>query len=547
MIWKANEVLNPEKYVVALIEEGKLDEAYFKYSDNIINISRDYLEPKLEELINKIKDEFNSGEKDYKTAMEELYTVLKMADGDLETQTLQTIEFLKEINDSRIAYLKALFLSGSKDYIGAIEQYRKVSINDDNYNSAKLELMEIIEKYREITLNEVTSLVEKQEYQKAKDILNNALAIIGEDPILESQINICYYLEEQFLAKKAEVHIQDIIADSNVYANNKDFTSARDIIVKALLEFIDNIDLTKQLETLANEEQYYFNNNTIIKPLVLEKAEELANISDFKGARKALEEFSSTFADDPEINEKIAEIDRREYAEQVKEIIAQAEGYASDGLEVKAMTTISEGLDKFPGNIDLESKFQEYIDRLGVNANIVSYKHTDAVEVYRDYWNAAVPFKVSGEIIEQSNVHGIRFKTGDWFGVYDGFTNFVTSQFGGIVIKLDNSELIFTKIIFKIARDDLSYKEIYTNKYGFVVLTGYAKALGVKYLIDTEIQKDDAYSYYEADITGYEEIYINIDLYQNYGIEEYSESVGDVIKEDVYQDYLLFVEPKMYK
>jgi hypothetical protein len=255
----------------------------------------------------------------------------------------------------------------------------------------------------------------------------------------------------------------------------------------------------------------------------------------------------SDFPGDPDILGKIADFANLEKAEEKNAILAQADAFAVVGQAVKAMNALIEGLVLFPNDSFLKDKLHEYKDTLGDAAAIAGYKKTDAVEVYMENWNSAVPFKLDGNVVEPGNLYGLRLLDGSYFNVYDGYSNFGYSSFSGIVFNTNNTDLVYSKIIVKSAHDDLSDKQSNTNKNMNSQIYAYSKSLGFKTLTSYAYKKDDSIISCEADITGYEEINIRFSEYNSGESVRYSYSVGNVAKYDVYQDYILFFVPKLYK
>jgi tetratricopeptide (TPR) repeat protein len=542
-------MFDPTKDIIRLLEEGNYSEAYNIYWENKDKITSEKMESKLKERIEEIKVSFESGAKDYSSAKNELSTIQKMDFANLNARIDEIVISIDELNNSRIAYSTANTLSDNKDYPGAIIQYRNVSINDSNYSKANEELAKTEASYRDETLLKAENFAIAHEFQKADDVLAKALEILVNDPELVKQRNVYKSQEEQYIKEQEEEYITARISEADGYAKVDDYPAAIDVIEKALQKYKDNPDLIKKRDDLKNEQKMYLEKQKDDKKKsILAEAEEKANIGDYPGAIKILQDaLSGEFFNDPDIKEKIAEYESLDLDSQVNAILTEADGYAVQGLEVKAMETISAGIEKFTGNLVLLSKLEEYKDKLGVNAKIVGNRHTDAVEIYSENWNSAVPFKLNGENINPENLNGIRFKTGEWFVSIQGYSNYGITNFSGIVYKIDNYELVYSKIIFKIAHDDLSYLEYSTNSLMSASISGYSKVLGFKSLISTRLAKDKLIHYLEADITGYEEIYIQInetDTWKNrYNFDER----GYYRKDNVFQDYLLFFEPRMFK
>lgn len=211
-----------EQKILRALENGDYDDAVSLYTSDY-NGSTASIESTLESRLEKIKEEYIGGEMEYAVAVMELDAIARMEVAGVEGMLGDIRDYIAALNQSRIAFDTAEDLFGEGDYAGAIQQYRQVSDEDDNYDTAKDKLVESIEKYREQILAEAEAIAAEDSYQAAMDKIEDALEIIPDDAKLQPEYD-----------RYADAYVNSILAEADSLVGDSNYNGAISKINEAL-------------------------------------------------------------------------------------------------------------------------------------------------------------------------------------------------------------------------------------------------------------------------------------------------------------------------
>lgn len=122
---------------------------------------------------------FIEGKIDYSTAKTKLETI---SNTQLVSDDVSSIENnIDKLNDSKHAFSKAEEYLKNKDLVQALKEYSNVIHDDSNYKKAQKQIINNKEQYKVQVLKNVERYANNKEYDKAIEILTEALSVLPND------------------------------------------------------------------------------------------------------------------------------------------------------------------------------------------------------------------------------------------------------------------------------------------------------------------------------------------------------------------------------
>jgi tetratricopeptide (TPR) repeat protein len=282
-----------------------------------------------------------------------------------------------------------------------------------------------------------------------------------------------------------------------------------------------------------------------MKQEALNSAQIEAKAANYAAAVAILEEALKQSPGDIDISSKKAEYENSLKVEDRNSYLAKAEESATGGRVEEAFKTLDEAIKKYPGDPDIIARTSYYQDLYTEKANILNKGTSEGVEIYKNEWNSVTPFRINKTVYNQDDIIGLRFLKGGWRGS-ETVAN-LSMGFYGFAMKIDNSNLEYSRITYKTAFDDLHKDQSPKNSICTTMVYAYSKALGSKPLYSFDMKTDSKIYEHTVDILGYEEIYI---FYRSFDTQDWI-YYGRLQKSDwrhnAMQDYVLIFEPVMLK
>jgi len=288
------------------------------------------LETRLSGRLDEIRAGFMNKEIEYNAAIMELDTIRKFKIINLSGKINSVEEYINNLNDSRIAFSIAGELLLSGDYAGAIEHYKLVSLDDENYTNALDGVTKAVAECKEHALSESAGYAATDSYFVAMAVLDTAMEVIGNDAELRRQRDL---YENQGINSKIS------IADD--MAAGGDYAGAISELVILQAQFPDNTNIGK---ALSNIEASHVN-------AIVQQANGLSAENDFKGALQALNDGLRKYPDNATINTAIADTKSKD----ASSVVAQADILSAENDFKGAMQALNEGLKQYPDNATIKN------------------------------------------------------------------------------------------------------------------------------------------------------------------------------------------------
>lgn len=205
-------VINNSNSYIRALEQGNYEEALHIYESSISGNfeEREKAKNDSEKLVDVTMNKFKLGEISYEKAKSILETIEKT--DMISSKIEENLELLNKINNSRIAYSKALEYLKEEDYYHAILSFNDVVEEDSNYEQAKLQSENIINQYKDKLLSEIendegTNYEEKiSELEKLKKVTSNNAEI---------QAKIDIYKDKQIEGLKNRQEVSVVSANTH--------------------------------------------------------------------------------------------------------------------------------------------------------------------------------------------------------------------------------------------------------------------------------------------------------------------------------------------
>lgn len=330
---------NPVNKVISKLKDGDFESAKDVYSSDI-----EGNQEKKADLIDELKEYLEDSKKDFfeeKITYEQINDNIEMIEyfgkDDMSNQISAVKSFVEIINDSRTAYKTAEEYMANKNYVKAIENYNKVSVEDSYYESAKNKKQEATNTYKTEETAKAEELANAGDYAGAVAILNEVSVYLTNDADVTTKLDIYTTAMEDGLVAEALTKAEELAGKSDYkgaiaileeaakkVSNNKtliakvdEYTKTMekntiDSAIKTASEHRKNKKYAEALNTLKTVEKY--NNesvNTLYSAIydeflnkVLTDAESALKTSGHKAAISKLDEHSSYFSSDKKFKEK---------------------------------------------------------------------------------------------------------------------------------------------------------------------------------------------------------------------------------------------------
>lgn len=171
--------------VMKNIKAGNVDEANQLYLEKIAgNSEKEFdLEDALQTYIEGLYDDLNSGKVSSAEAQAFASTVYSM-DMDSSSYTRKILSKLNDLILSKQAYEDAMDAVAGEDYLTAYMLLQNVIEEDSNYETASSKMTEIVNDGMRSLKQEIDDTVAAKEFQKAIDLVNEAISLWGETGFL---------------------------------------------------------------------------------------------------------------------------------------------------------------------------------------------------------------------------------------------------------------------------------------------------------------------------------------------------------------------------
>ncbi|WP_032122540.1 DUF5780 domain-containing protein [Clostridium amazonitimonense] len=230
---------NPISKYKSNIRNNKQTEAARLYNDKIKGNSdnenkiNSFLKSELLDIVNSFKNE----EIDFNKAKDRIDTI--KSTGLISIDVNNAIDNVNNINNSRISFKKADEFLKNNNLINAIKEYKNVISDDKNYEKAKEQINNNEKKYKEQVLKSAEEFANKKDYDKAVEILSEAIVVFSNDADLTSKNETYEKLQQEKLETEKMQKIEEaknkqelIVVSSNVVSDYFNLNDQAKIIVK---------------------------------------------------------------------------------------------------------------------------------------------------------------------------------------------------------------------------------------------------------------------------------------------------------------------------
>lgn len=208
---------SPDQKIIRAMEDGDFDSALDIYEDDGQVTST--LVESLEKRIENLKTDFKNDKIEYTVAKMELNTIKKMNIASLDDKIEEAESYIDSLNASKTAFNTAESFYDSGEYDKAIEQYKLVIEEDNNYNKAKDKLAKATEKYRESVLSKAEQFAKEDLYTQAITEIENALNVIPNDSELTEALTL-------YKSKNESKESESLVNEAKSYADKGDYENA---------------------------------------------------------------------------------------------------------------------------------------------------------------------------------------------------------------------------------------------------------------------------------------------------------------------------------
>lgn len=285
---------SPAYSVSGSMKSGDFDDALYEYKKDVKNkfIQETILDKLLGERVDEVATEYKNGSIDYEAAIAELDALDQMGFDGAKAK----IDEITASNDAVNAFEKADEYYENGDYEGAIEELSKIPEGSENYDEAQTKLTQVYSEYidsvvaqikkynsqkkykeavqyagiaydvlpdnidtskidteRESALseyktqvaNEVTDLIDDENYSKAFNVIDEAIEFDDDE----------YFVELR--ASTEEKYVESVRTTVQKHLDNENYISAKRVVDNALTVLPDNADLEELKQEVEDNTPTY--------------------------------------------------------------------------------------------------------------------------------------------------------------------------------------------------------------------------------------------------------------------------------------------------
>lgn len=202
--------------VMKNIKAGNVDEANQLYLEKIAgNSEKEFdLEDALQTYIEGLYDDLNSGKVSSAEAQAFSSTVYSM-DMDSSSYTRKILSKLNDLILSKQAYEDAMDAVAGEDYLTAYMLLQNVIKEDSNYETASSKMTEIVNDGMRSLKQEIDDTVAAKEFQKAIDLVNEAISLWGKtDFLIDMSVSLPTQWQESNIADAEALRQQGRYAEA---------------------------------------------------------------------------------------------------------------------------------------------------------------------------------------------------------------------------------------------------------------------------------------------------------------------------------------------
>lgn len=285
---------SPAYNVYSKMKSEKYADALSKYNEEVDDnfIQETLLNILLKDRADEVVTKFKNGEIEYNSAVEELNTLEKMGFAGSKDK----IGEITTINEADNALSAGDQYYESGDYENAIKEYSKVPESDENYDAAQSKLTELYPKYIGSVVETVQKYNSSKQYKEALSYVNTAYDILPEgvdtseldkakneslseyksdimrevtDLINDSKYKEALNLLDEAIAVDGNEdfrntktttegkYVESITDTVQKHLDDEDYISAARVVDNALTDLPDNSDLKSLKEKVKNETPTY--------------------------------------------------------------------------------------------------------------------------------------------------------------------------------------------------------------------------------------------------------------------------------------------------
>lgn len=356
---------NPVNQIVAAFAEQNPNEAIALFDENRHDMDMDAFENALSQRLNDLREEFRNEAIGYNMAMMEINTIRNWRLWRLDNQVEETEQFIDSLNDSRVAFQVAETHYERGDFLGAIDNFRLVSVDDNNYNEARNGLNRAIEGYRINALDRAATYAERGNYRQAIIILDNALEVAGNEAELAGQ-------RESYVRRDVSTRIDA----AQALASADNFNGAMNDLRLLEAEHPGNTEVARAITAVENNHVTF----------IVGRANGFVAENRFTDAARELNEGLRLHPNNVTLTTTRNNIE----ATHVADIISQANEHVANERFESAITLLNDGLRTYPNNATLTSALNETqtheIDLLLAQADalVANRQHTQAINLLQN-------------------------------------------------------------------------------------------------------------------------------------------------------------------
>lgn len=257
IIVSVNKLNNPVNKYIDEIYAGNVDSASQIYDKNIKDNEKNetIVKTKLLDEIEDTKESYINKKATYDDVVSIIRKIGKcpLVSSDSSKAVLE----IQDLKSSREAYDEAEKYANDNDYYNAVNKYKDVISEDENYETAKSKVTEMTNKYKDEVLASVDEYVASSSYSAAADLLTKALSLKPGDSDLINRQKEVESLKVAKEAEEAEAKMVAAMENQKVAVIGDPYIKVQSDRLKALYpdmliaQVINNSDKTVQSYTVA--------------------------------------------------------------------------------------------------------------------------------------------------------------------------------------------------------------------------------------------------------------------------------------------------------
>ncbi len=279
------------------LKDGNYTAAQSMFRENFTSEGSNSLNKMLKNRLTEVYKEYCDGEREYKSALEEVAVIEKMGVTELKAQVKKAKEDISKMKESKDSFKSGEEYYSKKNYPLCIKEYAKVIKEDSNYSIAQDHYQQAASNYRNTVFQESDRLRAEGNINGAIKLLEDALKVLGKDSRISDRL-------KKYQKSVVTTDRNELLTNADEYAVNNNYAAAINVLLDAMennKSYEEDEEIEEAIKEYRKDYEKYFKS----------KMDEYIEAEQFEEAGELLKEAGKVIPDSKVFLEQDEELDNK--------------------------------------------------------------------------------------------------------------------------------------------------------------------------------------------------------------------------------------------